>query len=71
MNPGAAIVADGMREVSDVNHTCGCCALHADGSTSWWYDERAKLATPRESFVMGNDQLAAWCDEFWADLSAR
>jgi hypothetical protein len=29
------------------------------------------LATPRESFVMGNDQLAAWYDEFWADLSAR
>ncbi len=71
MNPRAAIVADGMRDVTDVNHSCGCCALHADGSTSWWYDERAKLATPRESFVMGNDQLAAWYDEFWADLSAR
>lgn len=70
-DPHAAIVADGMRDLTDVNHTCGCCALHADGSTSWWYDERARLATPRESFVMGNDQLLAWYDEFWTDLSAR
>jgi len=70
MNPRAAIVADGMRDVEDVNHGCGCCALHADGSTSWWYDERAKLVTPRDSFVMGNDQVAAWYAEFWADLSA-
>jgi|GEM_PF-1077168 len=71
MNPRAAIVADGMRDVTDVNHSCGCCALHADGSTSWWYDERAKLVTPRESFMMGSDQVAAWYDNFWAELSGR
>jgi hypothetical protein len=71
MNPRAAIVADGMRDVSDVNHTCGCCALHADGSTSWWYDEGAKLITPRETFMMGGEQVADWYDAFWADLSAR
>lgn len=70
MDPRAAIVADGMRDVADVNHTCGCCALHADGSTSWWYDARARLSTPRDSFMMGDDQLAAWYGEFWADLSA-
>jgi len=70
MNPRSAIVADGMREVSDVNHGCGCCTLHADGSTSWWYDENAKLVAPRDALMMGSDQSAAWYRDFWADLSA-
>jgi hypothetical protein len=71
MDPRAALVADGLREVSDVNHGCGCCALHADGSTSWWYDDKARLGAPRESLIMGNDQIVAWYDDFWADLSTR
>lgn len=70
MNPRAAIVADGMREVTDVNHTCGCCTLHADGSTGWWYDDQARLATPRESFTLGGEQAAQWYASFWADLSS-
>jgi type II secretory pathway pseudopilin PulG len=71
MDPRAALVADGLRDVSDVNHGCGCCALHADGSTSWWYDDAARLAMPRESLIMGNDQVVAWYDDFWADLSGQ
>jgi hypothetical protein len=71
LNPRAAIVADGMRDVSDVNHTCGCCSLHADGSTSWWYDDKARLVTPRDSFVLGGDQVKQWYAAFWADLSAQ
>lgn len=70
MNPRIAIVADGMRDVSDINHSCGCCALHADGSTSWWYDELARLTTPRELLMSSPSQTTLWYDEFWADLSA-
>lgn len=71
MNPRTAIVADGIREVTDINHGCGCCALHADGSTSWWYDARARLSASRDSLMSNSALTTEWYEMFWTDLSAH
>lgn len=70
-DPGAAIVADGMKDVADVNHSCGCCSLHADGSTCWWYDERNLLAVTRDAFSANPVQQIEWYDQFWAGLRSK
>lgn len=70
-DPRAALVADGMQDASDVNHTCGCSMLHADGSTGWWYDSDAELLVPRANSVVGGDVLRDWYAQMWAKLASQ
>lgn len=41
--PSEALVTDGMREISDLNHVDGCNVLRGDGSVSYWGDRHSLL----------------------------
>jgi prepilin-type N-terminal cleavage/methylation domain-containing protein len=43
-DPNQAIVADGMRELSDVNHVDGSNVLRSDVSVSYWADRHSLMA---------------------------
>lgn len=40
-DPNQALVADGMRELSDINHIDGSNVLRSDGSVSYWADRHS------------------------------
>lgn len=70
MQPGAALVTDGMRTQADFNHIDGTNVLRADLSVSWFTDESGSLKTqlPKEETESGSSEKV---EDAWEELDSR
>jgi competence protein ComGC len=68
-DPNQAIVADGMRELSDVNHVDGANVLRGDCSVSYWADRHSLIyrSLTTVSFDAVDPGPVYWA--LWAELS--
>lgn len=68
-DPNQAIVADGMREISDINHRDGANVLRGDGSVQYWGDRHSLMARSLSAIAMDNLAPGPAYEAIWAELS--
>lgn len=68
-DPNQAIVADGMRELADVNHVDGANVLRGDGSVSYWSDRHSLMVRSIRSLSLQASDPQAVFDRIWSELS--
>lgn len=68
-DPGQALVADGMRQLSDVNHTDGANVLRVDGSVSYWSDRHSLMVRSVASVSFEGADPEPVYEALWAELS--
>jgi len=68
-DPNLALVADGMRELSDVNHVDGSNVLRADGSVAYWSDRHSLMARSLRAMSANAADPEQVYDRLWAELS--
>lgn len=68
-DPNLALVADGMRELSDVNHVDGSNVLRADGSVAYWSDRHSLMVRSLKAISANEADPEQVYDRLWAELS--
>lgn len=68
-DPNQAIVADGMRELSDVNHVDGANVLRGDGSVAYWSDRHSIMLRSLKAVTFDAADPEPVYATLWAELS--
>lgn len=68
-DPNQAIVTDGMRELSDVNHVDGANVLRGDGSVAYWSDRHSIMLRSLKAVTFDAADPEPVYATLWAELS--
>ena len=68
-DPNQALVADGMRELSDINHIDGSNVLRSDGSVSYWADRHSLVMRSLREVSFESVDPEPVYSAIWAELS--
>lgn len=68
-SPDQALVADGMRELSDINHRDGSNVLRGDGSVSYWSDRHMLMARSVSAISSDAVDPVVAFEAIWGELS--
>jgi hypothetical protein len=68
-DPNQAIVADGMREIADLNHRDGSNVLRGDGSVHYWGDRHSLMTRSLAALAMDSLEPEPAYEAIWAELS--
>ena len=68
-DPNQALVADGMRELSDINHVDGANVLRGDGSVAYWADRHSLIYRSLTTVSFDAVDPEPVYEAIWAELS--
>lgn len=68
-DPSQALVADGMRDLSDINHQDGSNVLRSDGSVHYWADRHLLMSRSLSAIGLGATQPEPAYAAIWNELS--
>ena len=68
-DPNQALVADGMRQLSDLNHVDGSNVLRGDGSVAYWSDRHSMMFRSLTALSSDGVDPEPLYEALWAELS--